>query len=353
MSCGSDNARESVARFHPKNGEPVLKALVYEKHGNPAEVLQVRELPAPKPGFREVRVRMLASPINPSDLYTILGLYGVTQQLPATPGYEGVGIVEENGGGVLGWLRKGKRVAVIHEGGGAWAEQVVVPARRVFPVPDNVPDEQAATFFVNPATALVMTRHVLRVPQSQWLLQSAAGSALGKMVIRLGKLYGFRTINVVRRPEQVEELKELGADEVVCDSREKLVERVMAITQGQGVRYAIDPVGGETGTCVVECLGRGGRALLYGLLSGRPIQVDPRQMITNGNHVAGFWLSIWLKKQGVLTMLRLFRQVRRLMSEGVLQSDIAAIYTMDEIQKAATHVQGIARGGKIVLKIGS
>lgn len=330
-----------------------MKAVVYERHGNPAEVLHVRELPPPKPGFRQVRVRMLASPINPSDLYTIEGRYGVTQTLPATPGYEGAGIVEESGGGLLAMLRKGKRVAVISAGGGAWKEQVVVSARHVFPIPDNIPDEQAATFFVNPATALIMTRHVLKVPQGEWLLQSAAGSALGKMVIRLGRMAGFRTINVVRRPEQVDELKQLGADAVICDSTEDLPERVKELTQGKGVRFAIDPVGGKTGTNVVRCLGLRGRALLYGLLSGQPIEVDPRNAITLSTRVEGFWLSEWLQRQSVLRMLRLFRQVRRLMGEGILQSEIAATYSMDDIQKAAAHVQQDARGGKIMLRLGT
>ena len=141
---------------------------------------------------------------------TSAGRYGLKPRLPATPGFEGVGVVEATGGGLLGWLRKGKRVAVINDRIGNWAEYTVTKARQVVPVPDDLSDEQAATFFVNPATAIIMTRDVLRVPPGEWLLQSAAGGELGKMVIRLGKKYGFRTLNVVRRREQVEELKELG-----------------------------------------------------------------------------------------------------------------------------------------------
>ena len=135
-----------------------MKAVVFDQPGDPAEVLQVRDVPVPVPGFREVRVRMLAAPINPSDLLTIAGRYAKPPQLPATPGYEGVGIVEATGGGLLGWLRKGKRVAVINERTGTWQEQCVVPAKFVVPVPADVPDEQAAMFFVNPITAVVMVR---------------------------------------------------------------------------------------------------------------------------------------------------------------------------------------------------
>src|SRR5262249_55862075 len=151
----------------------------------PAEVLQVREVPRPEPGPGEVRVRMTASPVNPSDLMVVRGRYGRLPALPATPGFEGAGVVDAAGPGLLRRLRglsPGRRVAVLHGQGGTWREYVVVPARQAVPVPDDLRDEQVATFFVNPATALVMTQSVLRVPRGAWLLQTAAGSALGRMI---------------------------------------------------------------------------------------------------------------------------------------------------------------------------
>src|SRR5229473_1080713 len=156
-----------------------MKAVVFDRFGLPEEVLQVREVPAPpEPGPGQVRVRMLASPVNPSDLLYVRGQYGRRPQLPATPGFEGVGVVEAAGKGLLGRLRLGKRVAVLNSEAGNWKEQVVIPAKRVVPVPAGLPDEQAATFFVNPASALAMTRYILKVPTGAWLLQTAAGSAL-------------------------------------------------------------------------------------------------------------------------------------------------------------------------------
>src|SRR5205085_7468514 len=127
-----------------------MKAVVCERWGEPEEVLHVREVPEPQPGPGQVRVRMLASPINPSDLLMVRGEYGRQPALPATPGFEGVGVVEE-GSGLLAWRVRGKRVAVLNSGGGNWAEQVVIPARQAVPVPAALSDEQAASFFVNPA----------------------------------------------------------------------------------------------------------------------------------------------------------------------------------------------------------
>src|SRR5262249_4379510 len=265
----------------------------------------------------EVLVRMLASPINPSDLMYIAGGYGIKPRLPATPGFEGVGVVEASGGGVLGWLRKGKRVAVISDRNGTSAEYTVTKARQVVPVPDDISDEQAATFFVNPATALVMTQDVLRVTRGAWLLQSAAGGELGKMVIRLGQKFGFRTLNVVRRREQVEELKKLGADAVIVESDGPLPEQGAKIADS--ARYALDPVGGKTGTEVIASLSPRGRCLLYGALTDEPVSVYPRMAIGNDLRVEGFWLATWVRRQGVLTLLKLFRRVRAMMREGVLK----------------------------------
>src|SRR5262245_42040303 len=152
-----------------------MKAVIFERCGTPEEVLQVREVPVPKPARGQVRVRMLASPVNPSDLLFIQGQYGKPPPLPATPGFEGVGVVEESGGGLLARRVMGRRVAVLNSQTGNWQEQVVVPARQAVPLPATMSDEQAASFFVNPASALVMVRYVLRVRRGTWLLQTAAG----------------------------------------------------------------------------------------------------------------------------------------------------------------------------------
>ena len=164
----------------------------------------------------------------------------------------GVGVVESSGGGLLGWFRKGKRVAVINDRVGNWGEYTVTRSRQVIPVPDDIPDEQAATFFVNPATALAMTRLVLRVPPGEWLLQSAAGGELGKMVIRLGRKYGFRTVNTVRRREQVEELKRLGADAVLVESDGPIDGQVKDLTDGAGVKYEFENYPGAVHSFTVK-----------------------------------------------------------------------------------------------------
>src|SRR3954454_17839669 len=111
-----------------------MKAVVCENWGDPEKVVQVREVPTPACGRGQVRVRMLACPINPSDLLMVRGEYGRQPALPATPGFEGVGVVGE-GSGLLASRGRGTRVAALTTAGGNWAEKVVIPARQTVPVP--------------------------------------------------------------------------------------------------------------------------------------------------------------------------------------------------------------------------
>ena len=328
-----------------------MKAVAFDRFGPPDQVLSCRDLPEPTPARGEVKVRMLASPINPSDLLYIEGNYGLKPRaFPATPGFEGVGVVVENGGGLIGRLRVGKRVAVLNDRVGNWSEFTVASSKQVIPIPDSIPDDQAASFFVNPATAIALTERVLQVPAGEYLLQSAAGSALGKMIVAFAKRRGFRTINVVRRGEQADELKKLGADEVIVE-RDGIESQVRRITNGAGVKYAIDPVGGSAGTQVIQSLGDGGTCLLYGLLSGEPVSVDPRLLITGSKTVRGFWLSDYMKTLGLFEKLALIRQIRALMASGVFRTETAATFSLDRIGAAARAAAAPGKSGKVLLRI--
>jgi NADPH:quinone reductase-like Zn-dependent oxidoreductase len=330
-----------------------MKAIVFDRCGEPAEVLEVRELPVPTPARGQVRVRMLASPVNPSDLLFVRGQYGSAPRLPATPGFEGVGVVEESGGGFLGWRVKGRRVAVLNGVTGNWQDQCVVPASQVVPVPDDLPDEEVASFFVNPATAWVMVKEVLRVPRGAWLLQTAAGSSLGRMIIRLCKQEGIRTLNVVRRPEQAAELRREGGDAAVSTNTEALVERVREISGDAGVRHAIDAVGGTTGSEALAALSREGRLLVYGALSGEPYTIDPRAILVGQKTMEGFWLKEWIERQGLLKKLMLVRRLVRLLRSGVLTTTVGATFSLDQAAEAVRAAEEVGRPGKIMFRIGT
>lgn len=328
-----------------------MKSVVFERFGAPEEVLSMGERPMPEPGPGQVRVRMLACPVNPSDLLFTRGEYGKRPALPATPGFEGTGVVESSGGGLLARRVMGRRVAVINAVGGNWQEYAVIPARQAIPVPAELSDEQAASFFVNPASAVVMTQYVLRVPRGAWLAQTAAGSALGRMVIRLGKMRGFRTINIVRRPEQADELLRAGGNAVICTAEESIPARIEAITEGGGVPFALDAVGGPTGTDVLRSLASRGRMLVYGTLSESPLQLSPRVLMQGQKSVQGFWLSEWTRDQGIFTMLGLFRQIGHLLKAGVVTTEVGATFPLKDIRAAVRQAAEPGRQGKVLLRI--
>ncbi|MAT16836.1 MAG: hypothetical protein CMJ46_16375 [Planctomyces sp.] len=196
------------------------------------------------------------------------------------------------------------------------------------------------------------------MPEGGWLLQTAAGSALGRMIIRLSKEYKFKTVNVVRREAQAAELKDLGADEVVVydgnpEGREEFVRKVKEIVGKQGVKYALDPVGGGTGSGVAETLGSGGRLVVYGSLSDQPIEVTPRQLITQDVRVEGFWLSRHMQELSLFGKMRLVKKITRLMREKILQADVDHAYDLSQIKDAVRDSEAVGKSGKILLKLGN
>jgi NADPH:quinone reductase len=331
-----------------------MKSVRFRQYGEPAKVLEVEERPVPEPGKDEARVRMLATPVNPSDLLYVRGLYaGVQAHFPAPAGFEGVGIVDALGPGARD-LARGQRVSVVNGQGGNWAEYTLVSARDLIPVADDVPDEQAASFVINPASAILMLHHVLAVPRGEWLLQSAAGSQIGRMLIRLAKRAGIKTINIVRRREAVAGLRQLGADAVIVSTDGPIDEQVRDIAGPDGVRYAIDPVAGETGTQLFKALHEEGRMLVYGSLTGEPIRVgdDPRYILAGRRVLEVFWLGYWLPRLETEARRQLMDAIAGLVRDGILETSPGRRYSLDEIGAAVTEAESARNQGKVLLRPG-
>lgn len=333
-----------------------MKAVRFAAAGDPQEVLTCVEADRPLPRPGEVLVRMLASPVNPSDLMYVRGNYTVQPVFPAAPGFEGVGIVEASGGGLRGRLFTGRRVVVLNRAGGNWADYAVVSADQVIPVSRSLSDEQAATFFVNPATAWVMTQEILRIPRDAWLLQTASASSLGQMIVRLGRHCGFRTFNVVRKSAHVEMLRKLGADHVcVFDGQtmraSDLQTEIVRVTGQPTIRYAIDPVGGATASAVVACLGDDARMLLYGTLSGEPVSFSPRTLMRCGALLQGFWLGGYMRQVRLPKKLLLVRRITRLIQQGILASTIRDRFPLEQVAMAVRSAESAASEGKVLLRM--
>lgn len=323
------------------------RAVRFTRFGEPAEVLGAEEVPTPAARAGEVVVRMRARPVNPSDLSLVRGRYGQLPPLPATPGLEGAGEVESLGEGVAG-VAVGARVVPIGVTG-TWSQRVVVPAAQLVPVPADVDDERAAQLVVNPLTAWVMLTEELDVQPGEWLLQDAAASTLGRVVLQLARARGFRTINVVRRESHAEELRALGADEVIVGDGEGLPERVREITGGAGVTKAMDAVGGELGAQMARALAPTGTLLVYGRLSQQAMPLDTGAQIFGGTTLRGFWLTRWMTESPPARVADAMRTVLGLMGEGVIAPPVAARYDLDDVREAVRHAERPGRSGKVLL----
>jgi NADPH:quinone reductase len=336
-----------------------MKQIQFGHYGEPKDVVAVVDQPRPEPGVNQVRVRILLSPINPSDMLYLRGHYsGVTAAFPAPAGFEGVGVVDALGPGVHN-LAVGQRVFARNSQGGNWADYAVIPSAQAYPVPEDIPDEQVASLLINPASAILMVRHVLGVPRGQWLLQSAADGELGRMIIRLAQRDGIRTLNVVRRKEAAAELEALGADAVIVSTEGPIDEQVRKIVGPEGVDCAIDPVAGQTGTEIFRSLSNDGRMLVYGSLTREAIRIgeDPRFTLSGRRTLEVFWLGYWLRRlegsgfypSGAPAMVQLIDEIADLIRQGVLATTPGTKYPLDQIRAAVTEAESMAHNGKVFI----
>ena len=322
-----------------------FKAAVYETHGNPAEVLRVVELPWPEPAANEVVVQMAAAPINPADLNSIEGKYPIKAPLPATPGMEGAGVVVEVGSGVRD-LEVGAQVILPHNFG-TWREVAVIAAEKLVAVPKEIEPIQAAMLKVNPITAWRMIHDFVSLKPGDWLIQNAANSGAGECVIQIARELGIKTVNVVRRPELVEELHSLGGDVVLVDG-ENLRDEVAAATDKAPIRLALNAVGGENGLRVAKCLASDGTMVTYGAMSLQPLCIPNGMLIFKNLRFTGFWVNKWYdaatSQQRAETFAPLFDMAKR----GLLRTKVEKTYPLSEVQAAIQHASRNKRAGKIV-----
>lgn len=313
------------------------KSIKYYEFGNPLEVLRFENKTIKQPQAQEIIVRMLARPINPSDLIPIWGKYAHRISLPTIPGYEGVGIVEDVGPSISQNLI-GKRVLPLR-GDGTWQEIVQTRAEFSVPIPDTIDDFTAAQMYINPMTAWVTCTEVLKLRRKDVLIVNACGSAIGHIFAQLAKLFGFQLIAATRNNKHTDDLLQLGASYVIDTSITPLYEMVMEITNGQGADAAIDSIGGTAGNELAFCVKSGGEFLAIGLLSG--VQVNWQSIVKEANVRANmFHLRHWNKQVSVERWQDTFQQLIHLVGSGMLKMmAVDSHYDLLDIQKAIKVVE--------------
>jgi trans-2-enoyl-CoA reductase len=323
-----------------------IRAARYHSTGVPSEVVRVDEVPSVAPGAGEVAVRMEWAPINPADLNMLEGKYGEARSLPDVPGNEGCGRVTAVGSGVDdSWI--GRLVLVDCE---AWREEGNWPVAGLVPVPQGLDSRRACVLRVNPPTAWLMLHEFAALRAGDWVAQNAATSAVGRAVIEVARSRGWKTLNVVRRPEVADDLRSIGADAVVVDGPEMAAE-AMELLGGAKPALGLNAVGGAAATRLAGLLALGGSLVTYGAMSKEALKIPNGFLIFRDLVFRGFWLTRWLRGAPAAERDAMFGEIFRLAAGGSFAPRVAAEFPLEQAGEAvARAAQG---GGKVLLRLGA
>ena len=324
-----------------------INAAVYETHGNPADVLHIETRPWPTAAADEVVVKMRAAPINPADLNQIEGKYPVRPELPATPGFEGAGIVVELGGDVRG-LTTGALVILPHNIG-TWRDAVALKADELVVVPDGIEPVQAAMLKINPLTAWRLLHDYVGLQKGDWLIQNAANSAAGRDVIQIAHELGYKTVNVIRRAELIDELRAEGGDVVLVDG-ENLRGEVKNATGGASIRLGLNSVGGDSALRLANCLAPGGTLVSFGAMSLQPLKIPTGLLIFKDLRFRGIWINKWYDNASPSERMETFRPLFDMAQRGLLKTQVEKAYPLSEVKAAVTRASQGKRSGKIIFE---
>ena len=322
-----------------------INAAVYERHGNPADVLRIESRPWPAPAPDEALVRMRAAPINPADLNQIEGKYPVRPELPATPGFEGAGIVVDAGANAS-TIAAGTLVILPHNLG-TWRDAVAVKASELVAVPPDIDPVHAAMLKINPMTAWRLLHDYVDLKSGDWLIQNAANSAAGRAVIQIARELGFNTVNVVRREELIDELRAEGGDVVLVDG-ENLRDEVKTATSGAPIRLGLNAVGGGSALRLANCLAPGSTLVTYGAMSLQPLKIPNGLLIFKDLRFRGIWINKWYDNATRQERMEAFQSLFEMAKRGLLKTKVEKAYPLSEAKAAVTHAAQGKRSGKII-----
>jgi NADPH:quinone reductase-like Zn-dependent oxidoreductase len=262
-----------------------MQAIQLMKYGEPEESLRLAEIAEPdrpKPG--QILIRVEYAPINDNDMLLARGLYTIQPKLPSVVGNEGAGKVLAVGDGVQD-VKIGDRV-VIPLGVFSWAEKVLAPAEKAIVLPAEIDPRQAAMLSINPPAAALLLEEFVSLKRGDWIVQNASNSGVGRSVIAFAKQKGVRTINIVRGPELIQELKDIGADVVLLAGPNAAAEANRA-TGGALVRLALDGVGSDATGTLLDIVGWEAKIVCYAFPCRSGVGRQPSASLTDRRDLSG------------------------------------------------------------------
>lgn len=324
-----------------------MQSIIHHSFGEPAEVLQLAEMPRPEPKAGEVRIKTILSPMHNHDVWTVRGSYGYKPTLPAIGGSEAVGMVDAVGEGV-DQSKLGQRVAVagVH---GSWAEYFIAPAQAIIPLNDAIDNETAAQLIGMPISALMLLDFV-NIQPGQWLIQNTANGAVGKTVAMIAQARGLQVINLVRRSDAIAEMQALGIQHVVATDQDDWKAQVKALHADQPLIAGVDSIGGSASGEMLNLLSENSLLVSFGSMTGETMQISSGDLIFKQATVKGFWASVVSKEMPAERKKALFVELLTLAAQKKLILPVEGVFGFDEIQTAALKATQGARQGKVLLK---
>ncbi len=319
--------------------------LEVNSHGDPLEVISVKEMELQNMGSDQVTVELIASPINPSDILQIQGLYPSQRKLPSIFGTEGIGKVVNIGSDVKN-VKPGDTI-LLPLGNKTWKEKFAISSKGLFPLPSADP-LQLAMIGINPPTAYAMLTEFVNLKEGDWIVQNAANSAVGRYIIILAKKLGYKTVNIVRRKSLIAELKEIGAEVVVVNGPELISQVRNEVGDGR-IKLAFDAVAGPATNTLAQLLTKKGVIVAYGALSLELIQVNMGIMMSKDLKLVTFWLSHWLQNSPVEKIQNIYQELIKMIASQELSAKIDETFSLLEYKKAFALAMKEGRNGKVLL----
>jgi len=281
-----------------------VRALRVSRHGEPAEVLEVTDVPSPEPGPGQVRVRVGAAACNLPDVLLCRGTYALRPELPFTPGLDAAGLVVATGPGVDPSLVGRRFCGVAELPDGALAEEAILVADRLYPLPETIDDGAAAAMLIAFTTAHVSLHRRAGIRAGETLLVLAAAGGVGSAAVQIGKVAGARVIAAAGGPGRVDVCRALGADVAVDTTCDDLVDAALEATTGRGVDVVFDPVGGEWFDAARRCTASEGRILVVGFAGGQIQQIPANQLLYRNQSVLGVYLGAYSRDEAGRSFMR-------------------------------------------------
>jgi NADPH2:quinone reductase len=315
-------------------------------HGRP-EGVTVVDLPDPEPGPGQVLVRVHAAAINFPDVLIVADRYQVSAPVPFTPGSEFAGVVTGHGSGVVGPPVGTAVMGTVFTG--AFAEQVVVPAAAVRPVPEGLDMTAAAAFAVTYGTAYHALRTVGGGEPGNWIVVLGAAGGVGTATVDVASRLGMRVVAAASSADRLEAAARLGAEAGIDYVREDLRERIREITGGVGADVVVDPVGGDHAEAALRALRWGGRFVTVGFADGRIPRIPLNLVLLKGVVLRGFE-GRSIRRYAPEAVEAADAALARLVADG-MRPLVSRVQPLEEVAQALTDVAGRRTTGKVVLDL--